>query len=564
MDKIFFKKIIISFLLSLTIGLSLPFSVFAFEDFFVDSSYDLYNRKEVETEHIIDIGNARFFIDKDYYLNASLNERVRIEKSISSLGEEFKNKIYPNLTSLFGKEPAFPDGKITVVFHQMPQGTGGYFNTGDQYSRYQYSRSNEKNILFLNVFHIHNPLLPSYLAHEFTHLITFNQKENIYGVSEEIWLNELRADYAVTYLGYDNNYKGSNLENRVNQFLKDTNASLTEWTNRSADYGIINLFAQYLVDHYGVEILAESLKSPYVGIEGINYALKNRGFRDDFSDIFTNWTIALFLNDCGFGEKYCYKKESLKNIRVLPQTTYLPQTTMAQIIISVSTKQWSGNWQRIVGGQGDLVLNFKGEENLKFKIPYLICKNGNSCSLLFLSLDESGKGKIDIKDFDDFTLTIIPSIQDKTKGFDGPEKTHYFSFDILTKEREIEENQQRAALLERIESLKQEVKRLEALIEANQGERENVSCSISNNLYFGIINSNEVSCLQEFLKSQGHDIYPEGLITGNFLSLTRNAVVRFQKKYASEILAPFDLISGTGFVGQMTRNKIENILKESY
>ena len=51
-------------------------------------------------------------------------------------------------------------------------------------------------------------------------------------------------------------------------------------------------------------------------------------------------------------------------------------------------------------------------------------------------------------------------------------------------------------------------------------------------------NNLEVRCFQEFLKDQGQEIYPEGLITGNFLSLTQSAVIRFQEKYASEILAP--------------------------
>jgi len=70
----------------------------------------------------------------------------------------------------------------------------------------------------------------------------------------------------------------------------------------------------------------------------------------------------------------------------------------------------------------------------------------------------------------------------------------------------------------------------------------------------------EVRCLQEFLKNQGAEIYPEGLVTGNFLSLTKAAVIRFQEKYASEILTPLGLERGTGFVGEMTRAKINEIL----
>ena len=73
-------------------------------------------------------------------------------------------------------------------------------------------------------------------------------------------------------------------------------------------------------------------------------------------------------------------------------------------------------------------------------------------------------------------------------------------------------------------------------------------------------NNFEVRCLQEFLKSQGPEIYPEGLVTGNFLSLTKAAVTRFQEKYKAEILAPLGLEKGTGFVGSKTRTKINQLL----
>jgi len=71
----------------------------------------------------------------------------------------------------------------------------------------------------------------------------------------------------------------------------------------------------------------------------------------------------------------------------------------------------------------------------------------------------------------------------------------------------------------------------------------------------------DVSLLQEFLKSE--NVYPEGFVTGYFGDLTRQAVIRFQEKYANEILTPLGLVSGTGYAGPATLKKINAILETS-
>ncbi|HRY76670.1 MAG TPA: peptidoglycan-binding domain-containing protein, partial [Candidatus Paceibacterota bacterium] len=58
--------------------------------------------------------------------------------------------------------------------------------------------------------------------------------------------------------------------------------------------------------------------------------------------------------------------------------------------------------------------------------------------------------------------------------------------------------------------------------------------------------------LQIFLKTQGTAIYPEGLVSGYFGSLTQKAVQRFQEKYG--IAKAGD--AGYGYVGPVTRAKI--------
>ncbi len=54
-----------------------------------------------------------------------------------------------------------------------------------------------------------------------------------------------------------------------------------------------------------------------------------------------------------------------------------------------------------------------------------------------------------------------------------------------------------------------------------------------------------------------------GLETEYFGPITKNALIRFQEKYADEILTPLGLSHGTGYFGRSTRTKINNLLSGS-
>jgi len=72
----------------------------------------------------------------------------------------------------------------------------------------------------------------------------------------------------------------------------------------------------------------------------------------------------------------------------------------------------------------------------------------------------------------------------------------------------------------------------------------------------------EVELLQTWLK-QDSVIYPQGLVTGFFGRLTQAAIIRFQERYASEILAPQGLIHGTGILDSYTRIKLNELYSTS-
>jgi len=74
--------------------------------------------------------------------------------------------------------------------------------------------------------------------------------------------------------------------------------------------------------------------------------------------------------------------------------------------------------------------------------------------------------------------------------------------------------------------------------------------------------SDEVKYLQIILKKEiGTPTYPDSVsATGWFGPITKNSVIEFQEKYTSEILSPWGITEGTGFIGETTRAKLNMLL----
>jgi len=91
--------------------------------------------------------------------------------------------------------------------------------------------------------------------------------------------------------------------------------------------------------------------------------------------------------------------------------------------------------------------------------------------------------------------------------------------------------------------------------------KRELSFSFKSNLSVGS-QGTEVTELQKCLASPsagGPEIYPDGEVTGYFGSKTKAAVIKFQEKYAADILAPFGLTNGTGDVKAKTREKLNEV-----
>ena len=127
-----------------------------------------------------------------------------------------------------------------------------------------------------------------------------------------------------------------------------------------------------------------------------------------------------------------------------------------------------------------------------------------------------------------------------------------------------------------MEELMAEINRITALIAQLQSQLGGITggveitgvpsdFSFENTLKFEMVLP-EVKYLQIVLNSDPQTrladsgVGSPGEETNIFGPLTKAAVIKFQEKYASEVLAPWELTQGTGLVGETTRAKLNQLL----
>ncbi|TSC53605.1 MAG: hypothetical protein LiPW39_166 [Parcubacteria group bacterium LiPW_39] len=423
-------------------------TVFAFklgenQTFNIDAAYDYDNRSNIKAT-LRQVGDrALYYVEDDWWNGLNPVDAAANNLAILNLLDEFDKTIHPRLTRVYGSEwsPGIDNElRVYILITPMKKNTGGYFNASDGFLRAQIASSNEREIIYLNSLHLNSFLMRGFLAHEFQHMISFYQKEKLRNLSEDIWLNEARSEYAPTLCGYDDIYEGSNLERRAKEFLRDPSDSLTEWRNQTADYGSINLFMQYLVGRYGEQILTKMMKADTVGIASVNQALKEMGFADNFAGVFTNWTVANYVNDCRLGDaqKYCYLSRQLTYERfhvspTLSNALLIKEGTFFSY--SDNTKDWAGHWYEILPADGsalNLILSFTGNNVSNFQVPFLIYHRSGIKLIRFLKFDARQSASDLILDFGGSAtkMILIPFNQTKTSGFSGSEPVYPYSYTV--------------------------------------------------------------------------------------------------------------------------------------
>lgn len=213
-------------------------------------------------------------------------------QDLEASARRFAETTGPTLRRLFGQEwtPGVDGDPRLHVFNGAVPNVGAYFFSQDEYPAAVAPRSNEREILFVNL----QTALPgtegydALLAHEFQHMIQWRNDPD-----EETWVNEGLSQLATRLAGLPvGGYEA---------YLAAPDIPLLFWPLRTANagphYGGAYLLMEYLLHRYGEDFIRELAREPSGGLTGLERVLTRRGA--DFASVFRDWTVSNLLGGYG-------------------------------------------------------------------------------------------------------------------------------------------------------------------------------------------------------------------------------------------------------------------------
>jgi hypothetical protein len=287
----------------------------------VDDTKDLITRNfSTGTDVIIAARCAYSGTKVDVWVDNRATPEVLITNELAlQIGQEFETKIYNKIRDNFGLESDVNnDGKVAIFCFDIQDGYsgsgafyGGYFSPNDVGN----SSYNNMDIIYIDTYPTmgsdkNNPIVSGAyptLAHEFQHLVNFNQTYNVEHdtVVMDNWLNEALSLAAEDMIYGSQTDRITYVNN--NTAIRD-GRSLIDWNTANSDivanYSLSYLFSQYLRtqidqaagDGEGVLSYKSIIEDPaenYVAVENV---IKDKIDTNlTFGQFMTNFRAAMLL-----------------------------------------------------------------------------------------------------------------------------------------------------------------------------------------------------------------------------------------------------------------------------
>ena len=355
------------------------------------------------------------------------SDKATAKLVLARIADEFDNNIYPLIRNYLGTEPDIDgDPKIFIFLDDIRDvysNTLGYFYSGNQLSRSSHTLSNEKELLFIDIYryYLNNHDVMGTVAHEFSHMVMFNEAyyiENNALKGLETWLEEGITQY-MQFI-YDGKYT-SNLDYFISNpdtVLVDPRQSVWGGTSPFANYGASFLWTYYVIEKYGYANIPNFLKGVIrANVDGGvgNYDSVFKSSNTTMKTVFKDWVIANYLdkvykndgvtllNDGKWGYKVDADKDTSNDIgysQRLPMSATENFTLAGEMNTrSGNVNSWAGDCIALSGNNGNLNIAFDGNNNGSFACA--VVKKGSAVETTceFMNLDANQSGNLIVQNY---------------------------------------------------------------------------------------------------------------------------------------------------------------------
>ena len=369
------------------------------------------------------------------------SDKATAKLALSKIADEFDANIYPKIREYLGTEPDIDGDPKVFIFLDDIRDSGssnGYFNRTNQLSRSISSTSNEKEILFIDIYkyYMDNSAVMGTIAHEFSHMVMFNEAYSLEnGMLKGLanWLEEGITQY-MQFI-YNGRYS-PNLDVFINNpdvTLVDDRDSVWNGSNPFANYGASFLWTYYVIEKYGYANIPNFLKAVVrAKVDGGigNYDSVLKASNTTFQKVFQDWIVANYLDKCYKSDgvtllnegKWGYKVDCDKDTsNDIGYSQKLPVPANESFTLSGemntragSVNSWAGDCIQLSGNNGNLNIAFDGSDNGTFACA--VVKKGTSVDTTceFMTLDAKQAGNLVVQNYGTTgtyeTILLIPMV----------------------------------------------------------------------------------------------------------------------------------------------------------
>ncbi len=349
----------------------------------------------VPTEPVLKLATCRYKGTHCYiFVEESQWDLVAAQPDVDKLGALFdaatpadpERGVFAMAVDAFG-EPADEDSdpRIFILILDIPDArVAGYFDAG-LYERASPELRRDTIYLDAGKLAFRADLAHATLAHELQHLIHWGRDAD-----EERWIDEGLAGYAETFVASPEDSTEAD-PSMVPSFLADPSVDLTNWTFEAASYGKTYLFASFLAERYGPQLIRQIVAEPRNGILGIDDAFKSQHWVENFEGAWRLWIAA----------NYAVGYEALRGRRAAAMAA--PEMPFAVLAGEVGN-QW-GAVNVVIRSAGDVAVDFAGASEGHYAV-WVHAHRDQRGELLAMELDAANAGQVQVADADSAAVIV--------------------------------------------------------------------------------------------------------------------------------------------------------------